>query len=126
MGTRSRIALRESNGTIRSIYCQWDGYPEELGRKLLENYRNADVVGKLLSFGDRSALMPTPSLSESYADRGELVIGCQMVSETLDDLNKADCGEEFVYLYEPGEDRWYYTPTRSRSWQELTPAIVAD
>ena len=38
MATRSRIAIEKENGTVESIYCHWDGYPENNGRILVENY----------------------------------------------------------------------------------------
>jgi hypothetical protein len=35
MGTRSRIGLEDpETGTVRSIYCHWDGYPEGVGQRL--------------------------------------------------------------------------------------------
>ena len=27
MATRSRIAKQNPDGTIKSVYCHWDGYP---------------------------------------------------------------------------------------------------
>ena len=28
MATRSRIAIELSDGTVKSVYCHWDGYPD--------------------------------------------------------------------------------------------------
>ena len=56
MGTRSTIAKVEPDGSVTSIYCHWDGYPDHNGRVLLENYQDEPVVDDLLSGGSLSSL----------------------------------------------------------------------
>ena len=56
MATRSRIGMELENGTIRSIYCHWDGYPSHNGRILLEHYQDAEKVKGLIALGDISSL----------------------------------------------------------------------
>ena len=124
MGTRSRIAIREDNGTIRSIYCHWDGYPAGVGRTLLESYCSVEKLGELMDRGDRSDLGASPEEGSAYADRGEDVPA--LMSAGLPELNKIDCGEEYVYLYEPAEDRWFFTRAHNKDWRELTLAACED
>ena len=38
MSTRSRIGILKNNGSIESIYCHLDGYPEWVGKKLYRYY----------------------------------------------------------------------------------------
>ena len=58
MATRSRIAIEKENGTVESIYCHWDGYPENNGRILIENYKDHEKVQALIDLGDISSLAP--------------------------------------------------------------------
>ena len=44
MSTRSRIGLQLANGSVLSVYCHWDGYPEFNGVKLV-NFPNNDIAG---------------------------------------------------------------------------------
>lgn len=56
MATRSRIAIENQDGTIRSIYCHFDGYPENNGVILFENYKTQEKVESLISLGSLSSL----------------------------------------------------------------------
>ena len=38
MATRSRIAIENQDGTVKSIYCHWDGYISHNGKISFENY----------------------------------------------------------------------------------------
>jgi hypothetical protein len=60
MATRSRIGieLTDKNGEriVKSIYCHWDGYPEGVGKILMEHYQDRDKVEKLIKLGAISFL----------------------------------------------------------------------
>jgi hypothetical protein len=60
MATRSRIGieLTDKNGEriVKSIYCHWDGYPEGVGKTLMEHYQDRDKVEKLIKLGAISFL----------------------------------------------------------------------
>lgn len=58
MATRSRIAIEDQDGTVRSIYCHWDGYPEYNGVVLKENYQTQEKVEQLIALGSISSLKP--------------------------------------------------------------------
>jgi hypothetical protein len=58
MATRSRIAIEDQDGTVRSIYCHWDGYPEYNGVVLQENYQTQEKVEQLIALGSISSLKP--------------------------------------------------------------------
>ena len=55
MATRSSIAIKTPEG-IRSIYCHYDGYPENNGKLLEEFYTNPNKITQLLDLGDISFL----------------------------------------------------------------------
>lgn len=58
MGTRSRIGVVNPDGTITSVYCHWDGYPEHHLPILTGHYTTKDKVADLLALGSLSSLGP--------------------------------------------------------------------
>jgi hypothetical protein len=56
MGTRSIIAKEYKDGTIKAIYCHWDGYPSHNGKVLVEHYTTSAKINKLIDLGDISSL----------------------------------------------------------------------
>ena len=101
MGTRSNIGKMQDDGTIKAIYCHWDGYPEGVGAILAEHYQELDKVEELLSLGDFSSIKENISEIESYASRGES--GTE--ARTFNNLEEwkewaSDCGCEYLYLYQ--------------------------
>lgn len=124
MGTRSRIGLEDpETGAVRSIYCHWDGYPEGVGRELVEHYSQRDAVEQLIGLGYLSALKatlapprkakhgfdnPLEGVTIAYhRDRGEpLDIDTDTDAEALY-ARAAEGWEEYVYLFRQGV--WFYT-----------------
>jgi len=56
MSTRSRIGIKNDNGTITSIYCHSDGYLGGVGAILADYYPEEEDVRALLAVGDLSEL----------------------------------------------------------------------
>ena len=56
MATRSTIAIQREDGTVAQVYCHWDGYLENNGVLLVNNYDTADKVEALIANGDISSL----------------------------------------------------------------------
>jgi hypothetical protein len=56
MATRSRIAIEQADGTVKSVYCHWDGYPKGNGQTLVNHYGDRAKVEALISLGDISVL----------------------------------------------------------------------
>ena len=134
MSTRCRIGLELPDGKIKSIYCHHDGYPEGVGKMLIENYNDYQKIVDLLELGDISTLgayydaeaaaknWNWLDLSEeerarvrgttvAYKDRGEDSPARvdDSLWEYLDKLEK--CWEEYTYLYthdeETGIMKWH-------------------
>lgn len=126
MATRSRIGLQLPDGTIRSIYTHWDGYPRHHGPILLKHYSSFNKVKELIDLGNLSVLAPEIGVEQDFdapralgtprtmclaygRDRHE-VDQAALMSEnvaTLEDL--ADyCGAEYIYLF---REKWSYTKT---------------
>lgn len=98
MATRCRIAKVQDDGTVKSIYCHWDGYPEGVGTMLQEHYTNPDDIDKLIEIGGISSLRETLEETKKghYQDEGYRVD--ESVAELCSKLDK--CGEEFTYLFD--------------------------
>ena len=56
MATRSRIGMEQEDGSVKSIYCHFDGYPSHNGRILNESFKDHDKVKSLIELGDISFL----------------------------------------------------------------------
>jgi hypothetical protein len=55
MATRSTIAIEAADGTVKQVYCHWDGYLDHNGKILLENYDQAKTAA-LVALGSVSSL----------------------------------------------------------------------
>ena len=55
MATRSTIGIINKDGSIKSIYCHWDGYVSYVGRILVQNFTR-DKADQLIELGNISSL----------------------------------------------------------------------
>ena len=104
MATRSRIGIQLANGSILSVYCHWDGYPEFNGVKLVEHFNSYEKASDLIDGGDISCLwtnsgwnnetLPTTG-PQYYSSRGD-VTEPRLDSCLTQYLND---GEEYAYLF---------------------------
>ena len=56
MSTRSYIGKEQADGSIKYIYCHFDGYESGVGRMLKDYYQDESLVDKLISLGSISSL----------------------------------------------------------------------
>jgi hypothetical protein len=66
MATRSTIALEYTDGTVKQIYCHWDGYLENNGSILREHYTDTAKLSSLLDRGSVISLGNTVDTSDFY------------------------------------------------------------
>tara|TARA_B100001250_G_scaffold321453_1_gene284531 strand:+ start:68 stop:535 length:468 start_codon:yes stop_codon:yes gene_type:complete len=134
-GTRWLVGIEEPSGKITSTYGHYDGYPEWAGKHLKKYYRNPAVVKQLLKLGragistigkkikgskDHSFEKPEKDVTVFYGrDRGEK--GSMTSKWGNRDKVKFDSGEEYAYIYNMKEKKWYYKSRYSnpRDWTEL-------
>ena len=147
-GTRSAIGVVTGDGSIRAVYCHYDGYLDGVGKTLLENYKDFESIMDLVSFGDMSSL--GTSIGEKH-DFNRINISAEEKERTKDwcmfynrDRGESDvsfgtfqneedffdhyigCGCEYLYLFEHATAEWYYnTDTCSPSDWELLNAALA-
>lgn len=112
MGTRSRIAIRNDDGTYDSIYCHWDGYPSHNGLILRDHYSATNKVRALIALGDLSSLRAEIGHKHDFGshegeactaygrDRGETGVEASR-SVDIDALAELtqDCGGEWLYVF---------------------------
>lgn len=100
MSTRSMIGVMEKDGSIKAIYCHFDGYLDGVGQTLL-NYYGEEQARELIERGDISSLGLDIKDSPAYPNT--------QCKEFTDDLDYLDyCWNrngwiEFAYLLCDGE-----------------------
>ena len=121
MGTRARIGLELSDGSILSVYHHWDGYPEWLGRILNTHYNARSLAEELIDGGDMSCAW-TDERWDNTGVKG--VYGPQYYSQRGEDCPpRLDANlseflqnnEEYGYVYTQ-EEGWLCYDTCS--WHE--------
>lgn len=130
MGTRSRIGIENEGGTVRSIYCHWDGYPENNGEILLKHYTDVEKINALLDEGDMSSLGREIGSKHSFdskpegecnfyrRDRGETDVDA-IVSENVQEYLNLESDQEYSYLFKDGE--WFYSPKYGNHAGQIVP-----
>ena len=111
MSTRSFISLKNSLGTLAGVYCHFDGYPDGVGKTLLEHYTTTEQASALLQGGSISTLGDDTSETIFYhRDRGEPLdepVTYDSVTHMLQNV-RADMGVEYAYVWDGA--RWHDYP----------------
>ena len=106
MATRSRIGLQLQDGSILSVYCHWDGYPQFNGVKLVEHFNSYEKAAELIDGGDISALWTNAGWDNEtlpttgplyYSSRGDVTE--PRLDSDLCEYLLPDGAEEYHYLY---------------------------
>ena len=104
MATRSNIGIRENDGTISTIYCHNDGYPQHVGRVLLTDYTSETDVRDLLELGDISSIGSTLAKVFAYhRDRGE-----EKADPIVYGPDEFTRQNDYAYVWDVVEGRWYW------------------
>lgn len=102
MATRSTIAIQNADSTVTGIYCHWDGYLSNNGQILLDHYTDESDVRALIDLGNISSLGNTADSTEAYMrDKGETGQEASTAHNWRQFI--AENGQEFDYLFVPGE-----------------------
>ena len=133
MSTRSRIAIKQKDGTYKSIYCHSDGYLEYNGVILNKYYQDETKINLLINLGDISSLgyyvypdttkdhtflNPQKDVTVAYhRDRGENLNF--RVDNDKDSLikNTVKSDQEYLYLYE--NKQWIFVDTRTTNYEDV-------
>jgi len=111
MSTRSSIAVQQGN-IVKTVYCHFDGYPDHVGRMLLNHYNNQEGADSIVNLGDLSSLSQSVEKPEghSYAtpvegysifygrDRGEKNVAALVVPDYATALKRNR--QEYNYFWD--------------------------
>jgi hypothetical protein len=111
MSTRSNIGILNEDGTVDYIYCHWDGYVENNGKILNENYTTEKQVRELINQGDMSSLAKVISECKFYDD-GEKARNVPYREYTKEHF------ESYVYLFAPDKG-WDFRKHGTDYWTPL-------
>jgi hypothetical protein len=56
MATRSTIAVKQDDGSVKAIYCHYDGYPTGVGVMLTRFYGSAYEANQMIAMGNMSTI----------------------------------------------------------------------
>ena len=70
MATRSAIGYRKLDGSVRAVYCHWDGYPEHQLPILKKHYNGIRKVQALIKPGSMSSLRTRSTWEDSPLIQG--------------------------------------------------------
>ena len=139
MSTRSLIGIAAPDGSVRAVYCHFDGYIEGVGATLLRHYNSEEKARELLDLGDLSSLgeriAPAPGEDHSFdhpvddvtvayhRDRGEKLSPAKLFESKV---KMAKEGEgrfwaEYCYVWENGE--WQVAMTMKPVYMPVADAL---
>ena len=128
MATRSTIAVKMSDDSIKKVYCHWDGYPSYNGKILKNHYNTQELAEKVVSLGSLSFLDKSMDCPEGHSfdnrvdghsvaygrDRGE-----EIEFEIFADKKSYDvCKNWEEYNYYWDGEKWFV------DGKELTDEII--
>lgn len=128
MGTRSKIAIANADGTVQSIYCHWEGYVSNNGFLLLCHYQDVDKVKKMIGFGDMSSLREKidfvgvhtydnaqEDVTVFYGrDSKETGVSAKKFA-SLETYKQKNDFQEYDYIYVEKKKKWYlYNPENGK------------
>ena len=105
MGTRSRIGIKLTDGSILSAYHHYDGYPQWLGRQLVVHYNTKDKVSELIDGGDMSVCYST----STWGQKALYQHFVQPDGTTRSELLKNDKGEIMYDIVKETPSPLYYS-----------------
>lgn len=95
-----------------TIYHHWDGYPEGVGRTLVETYNEYDTILNLLCGGDASSINGD-NVTQYCAWRGEEWNDVKPTQSDEEPLVQQD----YTYLFKRG--KWYFKSYSKEKWKNL-------
>jgi hypothetical protein len=152
MSTRSRIAVLQPDGKVKSVYCHFDGYTDHVGRLLFENYNTEEKANELVALGGISVLAvnlyplaeapeshfsglgkPRTILAEEHSyDNAQDGVTIAYHRDRKEDFTQAisenletfNAGKNFQeYNYLFMDSKWFIRDEK-KQWVELTADIV--
>lgn len=96
--------IGETTKVIR-IYHHWDGYPDGVGKTLLNEFNSYEKAINLISFGAASSIIGTNALFYNSWRAGEDWKDTKPIQYTSEQDYDDSCDEDYAYLFKDG--KWY-------------------
>lgn len=147
MSTRSRIGILKNNGSIESIYCHLDGYPEWVGKKLYRYYNDPEKINNLIQLGDISHLEnnlePNPEIPHKFGydtEQKDVVVAYHrdrnedwsfvkpLLSKDIKEFEKycLDSDQEYAYLYDEKNSKFIWSEIPWNSNEKMNFSNLED
>ena len=122
MATRSRIGIQLKDDSVLSVYHHWDGYPEWLGKQLVEHFNTREKATELIDGGDMSVCWTKERWDSepnqyggSTKSEGE-EYGPQYYSQRGEDCPPRLDSSIFDYLDKNNNEEYAYVWTVNNKW----------
>lgn len=119
MATRSYIGIQNEDGSVRSIYCHWDGYPSHNGKILQEHYSDKEKLNELIDLGSISILAakvkPDEGQSHSFDYPAEDVVVAYH-RDRFEDYHKPREDDSIESFVKKGYEEYGYVFTKDENW----------
>lgn len=119
MSTHASVAMCQPDGSVKSVYVHFDGYPAYVGKILLDHYSDENKLTALLDLGSISCLGPEIGSSNSFEnpdsrfclfygrDRGEKNTAARTHIDVDDFLTNDTFYTNYRYVYSDGKWRCF-------------------
>ena len=140
MSTRSIIAKQIGEDQYLTIFCHYNGYPDDNGARLVKHYNTPERVDALLALGDleilREKTEPSPQTPHTadapqpgvtVAMRRDMELsGCEAVEMIREELIEPEYeGIEYTYIFNQ-DGKWLYFPVGEEyEWRDLSGTKIS-
>ena len=97
--TNAYIGIEDAKGGIKYIYSHWDGYPDGVGKELLDNYTDAKKINSLIKLGDVSILRKSVGKKHDFSADRDMADKKGWTTFLLDNLDPALVQEALLAAY---------------------------
>ena len=99
-----------------TIYHHWDGYPEGVGKTLIEKFNDYDSILNLLCGGDASSIN-SQNICQYCAWRGDKWNDELGGVQPKQSNTEPSVTEEYAYLFKDG--KWFFKGWDDKEWIDL-------
>ena len=131
MSTRSRIGVVNSDGTVDSVYCHYDGHLRHVGQTLVDHYTDDSKLHQLIALGDLKSLgrelgqkhcyyITTDEVCTFFGRDGNYLYTESVHHDDVEDFMLLS--EEYNYLFFYG--RWMVYQEEASGWRQVTESMT--
>lgn len=141
MGTRSTISILNTDGTLNSIYSQFDGYLAGAGESLYMHYNEVEKVEKLISMGAVVSLQPEIDIPEGVLHNSDsrtpnVTVFFQRDAKNNDSFFQSfnfsnltnffenNSFQGFDYLFKVKNNKWYLINSNNNKLEPLKTKLI--